>query len=53
LQNASNLPGSQLFTNAAGDAFGALQNLYASLISGNNNGQAVGQVNSALTEFGV
>jgi flagellar hook-associated protein 3 FlgL len=49
----SSVPGSQLFTNAAGDAFGALQNLYASLISGNNIGQAVGQVNSALTQVGV
>jgi len=49
----SSVPGSQLFTNAAGDAFGALQNLYASLISGTNVGQAVSQVNSALTQVGV
>jgi flagellar hook-associated protein 3 FlgL len=49
----SSVPGSQLFTNAAGDAFGGLQNLYASLISGTNIGQAVTQVNSALTQLGV
>lgn len=49
----TSVPGSQLFTNAAGDAFGALQNLYSSLISGNNIGQAVVQVNSALSQVGV
>jgi flagellar hook-associated protein 3 FlgL len=49
----TSIPGSQLFTNAAGDAFGALQNLYSSLISGNNIGQAVVQVNSALSQVGV
>jgi flagellar hook-associated protein 3 FlgL len=49
----TSVSGSQLFTNAAGDAFGALQNLYSSLISGNNIGQAVVQVNSALSQVGV
>jgi flagellar hook-associated protein 3 FlgL len=50
---SSSVPGTQLFTNAAGSAFGALQNLFASLISGSNIGQAVAQVNSALTQVGV
>jgi flagellar hook-associated protein 3 FlgL len=49
----TSVPGSQLFTNAAGNAFGALQNLYSSLISGNNIGQAVTQLNSALTQVGI
>ena len=37
----TSVPGSQLFTNAAGSAFGALQDLYTSLISGNNIPAAV------------
>jgi flagellar hook-associated protein 3 FlgL len=45
---SANLPGSQLFQNASGDAFGALQNLNSALLSGNNIGQAVGQVQAAL-----
>jgi flagellin-like hook-associated protein FlgL len=32
---------------------GCCKTFYASLISANNNGQAVGQVNRALTEVGV
>src|SRR6202790_2439875 len=32
----TNVPGDQLFLNASGSAFGALQNLYSSLVSGNN-----------------
>jgi hypothetical protein len=38
--NAS-VPDSQLLTNAAGSAFGALQDLHSSLISRNNIGTAV------------
>jgi flagellin-like hook-associated protein FlgL len=34
--------------NAGGSAFGALQNLYSALTSGNNIGQAVVQVQDAL-----
>jgi flagellar hook-associated protein 3 FlgL len=49
----TNVPGSQLFLNAAGSAFGALQNLYASLISGSNIGLAVGQVQSALSQVSI
>lgn len=47
----TNVPGSQLFLNAAGSAFGALQNLNASLLSGNNIGAAVNQVQSALSQI--
>ncbi|HEY2461196.1 MAG TPA: flagellar hook-associated protein FlgL [Candidatus Acidoferrum sp.] len=47
---ATNVPGSQLFQNAAGSAFGALQALNTALLSGNNIGQAVSQVQSALTQ---
>lgn len=46
----SNLPGSQLFQNVSGDTFAALQNLNASLLSGNNIGAAVGQVQAALSQ---
>jgi flagellar hook-associated protein 3 FlgL len=49
----TNLPGSQLFNNAGGDAFAALQSLASSLTSGNNIGQAVVQVQNALTQVGV
>jgi flagellar hook-associated protein 3 FlgL len=45
----NNLPGSQLFQNAAGDAFGALQNLNSALISGNNIPAAVTQLQDALS----
>jgi flagellar hook-associated protein 3 FlgL len=47
------VPGSQLFTNAAGSAFGALQDLYTSLISGNNIPAAVTEVSSAIAQVGV
>lgn len=48
---AANLPGSQLFQNASGDAFAALENLNAGLLANNptNIGNAVTQVQSALT----
>jgi flagellar hook-associated protein 3 FlgL len=48
-----NLPGSQLLQNAGGDAFAALQNLNAALLSGNNIGAAVTQVQSALSQVSV
>ena len=46
---STSVPGSQLFQNASGDAFGALQNLNAALLSGNNIGAAVIQVQTALS----
>jgi flagellar hook-associated protein 3 FlgL len=46
----TNIPGSQIFQNAAGSAFGALQNLAADLISGNNISAAVTQVQDALNQ---
>jgi flagellar hook-associated protein 3 FlgL len=49
----TNIPGSQVFLNVAGSAFGALQNLYSSLISGTNIGQAVVQVQSALSQVSI
>lgn len=49
----TSVPGSQLFTNAAGSAFGALQHLYTSLISGNNIPAAVTEVSSAIAQVGV
>jgi flagellar hook-associated protein 3 FlgL len=49
----TSVPGSQLFTNAAGSAFGALQDLYTSLISGNNIPAAVTEVSSAIAQVGV
>jgi flagellar hook-associated protein 3 FlgL len=49
----TNVPGSQLFQNAAGDAFGALQNLNTALLSGNNIGAAVTQVGTALSQLGT
>jgi len=49
----TSVPGSQLFTNAAGSAFGALQDLYTSLISGNNIPAAVTEVSSAIAKVGV
>src|SRR5262249_16489673 len=50
-----NVPGDQLFQNASGDAFGALQNIFASLNSGNINsiGQSVTQLNAALTQVDI
>jgi flagellar hook-associated protein 3 FlgL len=48
-----NLPGSQLFQNAGGDAFAALQNLNSALLSGNNIGAAVTQVQAALSQVSV
>lgn len=45
-----NLPGSQLFQNASGNAFTALQDLYNSLNSGNNIGAAVTELSSALSQ---
>jgi flagellar hook-associated protein 3 FlgL len=45
-----NVPGNQLLQNASGSAFGALQDLYASLQSGNNIGTAVTEVQSALSQ---
>jgi flagellar hook-associated protein 3 FlgL len=44
----TNVPGSQLFQNAAGSTFGALENLNAALLSGSNIGAAVTQVQDAL-----
>ncbi len=49
----TNVPGNQLFANGSGDAFASLQNLAASLISGNNIGQAVVQVQAALSQVSV
>lgn len=49
----ANIPGNQLFTNAAGNSFGALQNLFAALNSGVNIGQAVTQLHDALTQVGI
>jgi flagellar hook-associated protein 3 FlgL len=46
---STSVPGSQLFQNASGDAFSALQNLNAALLSGNNIGAAVIQVQTALS----
>jgi flagellar hook-associated protein 3 FlgL len=43
-----NVPGDQLFLNASGSVFGALENLYASLQSGTNIPAAVSQVQAAL-----
>lgn len=44
-----NVPGSQLFLNSAGSVFTALQDLNASLRSGNNIGAAVTEVQNALS----
>jgi flagellar hook-associated protein 3 FlgL len=49
----SGIPGSQLFQNASGSAFGALQDLYSSLKSGNNIGTAVTEVQNALSQVSV
>ena len=43
-----NVPGDQLFLNAPGSVFGALENLYTSLQSGTNIPAAVSQVQAAL-----
>jgi flagellar hook-associated protein 3 FlgL len=45
-----NVPGSQLFQNAAGNAFTALQDLNTSLLSGNNIGAAVIEAQKALSQ---
>ncbi len=47
----TNLPGSQLFLNASGSAFGALQNLNAALLSGTNIGATVTQIQTALSQI--
>src|SRR5882724_572737 len=44
-----NLPGNQLFQNASGDIFGSLESLNTALLSGNNIGAAVSQVENALS----
>jgi flagellar hook-associated protein 3 FlgL len=49
----SGIPGSQLFQNAAGSAFGSLQNLYNALQSGNNIGAAVTELQDALSQVSV
>ena len=49
----TNVPGSQLFQNASGDAFAALQNLTSSLTSNTNIGAAVTQVQNALSQVSV
>jgi flagellar hook-associated protein 3 FlgL len=49
----TNVPGDQLFQNGSGSVFGALQDLYNSLNSGNNIPTAVNEVSSALTQLGV
>jgi flagellar hook-associated protein 3 FlgL len=46
----ANVPGNQLFLNAAGSVFGALQDLNTSLLSGNGIGAAVTELSSALTQ---
>jgi flagellar hook-associated protein 3 FlgL len=47
----TNVPGSQLFLNGAGNAFGALQNLNSALLSGNGIGAAVSQLGTALSQI--
>jgi flagellar hook-associated protein 3 FlgL len=49
----TNLPGSQLFQNASGNAFSALQNLVSALQTGGNVAAAVTQVGAALTTLGT
>jgi flagellar hook-associated protein 3 FlgL len=49
----TSVPGSQLFTNAAGSAFGALQDLYTALTTNTNIGAAVTEVSSAIAQVGV
>jgi flagellar hook-associated protein 3 FlgL len=49
----ANVPGNQLFQNASGSVFGALQDLYNSLNSDNNIPAAVTQVQNALSQVGV
>jgi flagellin-like hook-associated protein FlgL len=45
----ANVPGDQLFLNASGSVFGALQGLNAALLSGNNLPAAVTQIQTALS----
>jgi flagellar hook-associated protein 3 FlgL len=49
----TNLPGSQLFLNAAGSVFGAIQDLTTALQSNTNIGAAVTEVQTALTTVGT
>jgi flagellar hook-associated protein 3 FlgL len=49
----SGIPGSQLFQNVSGDAFGALRDLYNSLQSGTNIGAAVTELQNALSQVSV
>jgi flagellar hook-associated protein 3 FlgL len=49
----ANVPGDQLFQNANGSVFGALQDLYNSLNSGNGISIAVSEVSSALSQVDV
>jgi flagellar hook-associated protein 3 FlgL len=46
------LPGSQIFSNPAGDVFGSLANLSAAVQSGNGISTAVTQLKSALDQVG-
>lgn len=48
-----NVPGNQLFQNASGSVFGALQDLYTALSSGTNIPAAVTEVQSALNQISV
>ncbi|HVO57226.1 MAG TPA: flagellar hook-associated protein FlgL [Dongiaceae bacterium] len=49
----SNVPGSQLFQNASGNAMSALGDLYHALQTGNNIAGALSEVESALSEVSV
>ncbi|HEY2120895.1 MAG TPA: hypothetical protein VGH37_17020 [Candidatus Acidoferrum sp.] len=44
----ANVPGDQLFMNSTGSVMGALQDLYSSLISGNNIPAAVTEIQDGL-----
>lgn len=47
----ANVPGDQVFQNAAGSVIGALQDLYSSLISGNNIPNAVAEIQGGLNQI--
>ena len=47
----ANVPGDQIFQNAAGSVMGALQDLYSSLMSGNNIPNAVAEIQSGLNQI--
>jgi flagellar hook-associated protein 3 FlgL len=49
----ANVPGDQLFQNAAGSVLGALQDLYTALNTGTNMPAAVTEVQSALSQLDV